>query len=162
MSVSDFAKEELSGPSCEAVFVDCIKIIHPRFDQTIKICNHNTDIDDGTDVFTAWACQHPLVNEIPGQVDKSVLVIDNVTSDISAALKAVAGSSVRPQVIHKLITTDYPAVAERGPTTYFVRKVHVTLFQITAELVLSGYEYDAIPRKKIDPTNFPGAFGVIR
>lgn len=162
MTISSHVKAALSGTVFDEVLIDLLEISHSTFDQTFRICNNNRDIIHGGNTYTAWTFAIPLVNERSGETPRAVLALDNVVQEISQAIKGTAGSRERIAVVHKLVTISHPDTIERGPTTWKIRSLSWNIFQVQAELVLNGYEFDAIPRKKIDPTNFPGAFGVIR
>lgn len=163
MTISSNTKSSLAPPDMTEVLVQLLEISHPTFAHTFRICDHNTDIVHGGNTYTAWAFALPLVSEQPGQLPKPVLIIDSVTTDIARAIKGTAGTKAgRIQVVHKLVTYSHPDTIERGPTTYRIRSVKVDIFKIMADLTLLAVEFDQIPFKKIDPTTFPGAFGVIR
>lgn len=162
MTISPSTKQGMAKPNNPTVYVNLIEISHPRWGSPFRLCDHNTDIVHGGNTYTSWAFLMPLISEVPNDSPQPVLVLDNVVSTIAAAVKQAVGSRNRIQVIHKLVTYDAPDTIERGPVTYKIKAVHVTIFQLTAQLVSKGFEFDAIPRKKIDPTNFPIAFGKIR
>lgn len=163
MTISNNLQSALTQMEMDEVLIQLLEISHPLFASTFRICDHISAITHQGNSYTPWAFRLPLVTEAQGHLPKPTLILDNVTTDISAAIKATVGTKLgRIQVVHKLVTYSHPDTIERGPTTYKIRSLKCTIFNVMAELTLLGVEMDQIPYKKIDPTNFPGAFGVIR
>lgn len=163
MTVDSTLKADVARPQGQQVLIQLLEISHPAWSQTFRICNHNKDIIHGGNTYTAWAFSIPLVSENQGQLPQPALVLDSADPTIAQAIKATAGSKLgRIQVVAKLVTYANPDYVQRGPTTFKVRRVQCNIFQIVAQLTLLSVEFDAIPFKKIDPTNFPGSFGAIR
>lgn len=162
MTISPQMAAGIATPENPEITVQLLEISHSAWGQTYRLCNHNTDIVHNGNTYTAWAFQIPLISEAQGDIPKPALVLDNVSTGIAAAIKAVAGKRERVTVVAKLVSVAQPDYIQRGPTTFRVRSVKCNVFQVVAVLTLLAVEFDAIPRKKIDPTNFPGSFGVIR
>lgn len=161
MTLSDDLMADWTGPNANEVLISLLEISHPSWTETFRLCNHNEDIVHDGHTYTAWSFKLNLPSESQGALPKDAAVIDNVTSDLAVALKRQVGSRTKPTVIRKVVTYNNPNWVERGPTTYQIRRFKVTYFDVTLDLTLNGVEYDALPKKKIDPTNFPGAFGRI-
>lgn len=161
MTISDELKADWTGPDYNEVLVSLVEISHPSWAAPYRLAMHNTDVVHNSQTYTAWSFKLNLPSENQGAIPRDALSLDNVSSEIAASLKSVAGSRTPPTVVRKVIPLSNPNWIERGPTTYTIRKAKSDYFQILADLVLNGFETDAIPRHKIDPTNAPGAFGRI-
>lgn len=163
MTISDETAADLSNPEGEKIFVNLIEISHPAMPSTFRLADTLDDFTSGGLVYVHWDFTLPILSEIRGDLPKPALRFDNTETDITSAIKQYCSSSrIRPTVIHKLVMFDLPDVIERGPTTYKMRKLRVKFDEATAYLTPFSIDIDAIPFKKIDPTNTPGAFGVIR
>jgi len=160
--VSDQTKASLTTQDCDEVFISLLRLSHPVWDADFFLCNNNVDVDDGSQIWTAWPFILPLANERTGEVPKNVLTLGNIDTTVSAAIKKTAGSRSRIQVYHSLVTASRPNVIDRGPIHWVVRNIQCNLRRVIAQLVLSTYDETEIPVKKMDPGNFPGLFGSIK
>lgn len=161
MTISDELMADWTSPNCNEVLVSLLEISHPLWSSPFRLVNHNEDVVHDGDTYSAWSFKLNLPSEAQGALPRDAAVIDNVTSDLAAALKQQVGSRTKPTVTRRVVTVGNPDYVERGPTVYQVRRFKVTYSDVTLDLTLNGVEYDALPKKKIDPTNFPGAFGRI-
>lgn len=160
MPTDDFKTEVFQQDSTE-VFLSVLKIDHADLDEPIRVVNNSQDItstiDDGISPETYIA--FPFVINLPsnktGEISQTTLQIDNISRQISLAIRSISGA---PEVTLWIIIADNPDVIETGPYVFTFTNITYTAFKVSGSLSYEDILNEPFPKQQFTPNKFPAAF----
>ncbi len=193
MPTQDFIDEVYQQDTPE-VFLQILKIDHEDLDEPIRVVNNSTDIIIDIDVegidetYVAFPFKINLPTNIPGEISQTSLEIDNISRQVSLAIRSISSAPtvtmwvvfvktnvlVEPSFVTadlSFITVDvsfaeptpfeegkYPYSVEAGPYIFSFRNITYTAFKVQGALSYEDILNQPYPKQKFTPNKFPAAF----
>lgn len=154
MTVSSDGRAELYAAQSAEVWVQLLTIDHDDLATPIRLCNNNEDIVSDGETFTAWGFPPILPVSTEGELPAVELAIDNVTRELTIALRAITTP----------ITVTLEVIRASDPDTvevqyvYESRSIRYADDSVRIELGSEALMSERIPGDTYTRTTNPGLF----
>lgn len=146
-------------PDSGEVGIMLLDIAHPSF-STYHICNNNEDITSNGVLYSAYAFDIALVDEIEGEIPGQHLVIDNTDPSIFEAIRR-SDSTQDITITQQFVTASEPNTNQLSRSiVYKVAEIEVDENVIQASLILAVVNQESVPYFTACPAFWPGLFSV--
>lgn len=151
-------------PDGTEIGIMLLEIAHPSFSQTYRVCNNNenitSNVSGSSQVYSAYAFDIALVDEIEGEIPGQHVVIDNTDPSIFEAIRR-SDSTRDITITQYFVTASEPNTNQLSRAiVYKVAEIEVDENVISASLVLAVVNQESVPYFSACPAFWPGLFSV--
>jgi len=140
----------------EEIFLMCLRLEHPSFDEPLLVVQNNRDVERHEGTFKASFFELSLPEDAPDVVPQVNLTVDNVDRSITDAIRNLTG---RVKIVMDVVLASSPNTVEAGPFEFYMLSAMYNAQSVQATL---GFEDDILnmvfPKGKYTPANSPGLF----
>lgn len=137
------------------VFLTLLVIDHADLATPIRVVNNNTSVMSGGYTYTPFPFRVDFPQDSPDELPSVQLQIDNVSRDITVAIRTITG---RPSATLYVVLASSPDTIDYGPVVCSITNVSVTDTLITAAMGGEDMLNTRYPKDLITPQTLPGLF----
>lgn len=154
-SLSSTMNGAIHGAQTEQVYIWLLTVTHADLVTPLRYTNNNENVVSGGDTYTAHPFEVTLADERDDAPPEIELVIDNVSQEPLATLRALA---TPPTVTIEIALASAPSTIEIGPIDSLLRGAQYDGFSIRGTLAFEPVLLEPYPGYVFDPRNFPALF----
>lgn len=145
----------IQAQETDEAFIVLLTIDHDDFVSPIRVSSDGVDTDSGGDTFIAFPFDISLPSDKDGETPKLLLVIDNVSREITAALRTITSP---PTIIMEIVLQSDPDTIEATFLDFTMRNVDYNVLTVSGQLNLEALEIEPYPKDRFVQSKFPGLF----
>ena len=157
-ALSNPAVASLMAEATREIWLRLLTISHADWPTPIRLVDDTVDIVSRGTTFTAYGFEIAPAPEVPDQLPRIEMVVDNVGQLLTAALESLQSP---PTVMIEIIMASSPDTLERGPWVYQVNQIQYDASHVRAELNYEPLVAEPFPWLRFTPTKFPGLFNAV-
>jgi hypothetical protein len=148
----------LYAPSTDRVLIDLITITHAELGAPVRICTDMVAMVSRGHTYMALPVSISMPNDTEGEPPRVVLVVDNVSRELVAAVRSI---ETPPVVTVETVIASAPNIVELGPFVYEADQVELDKFELRLDLALEALQREPYPAPIFNPAAFPLIFNAV-
>ena len=136
-------------------FLYLITITHASLGATLRYARNNADVVSRGNTFVAFPFDVALADERHDQAPELQLILDNVTREPLATLRAL---TTPPTVMLEVVSINAPDTVEISTPNVKLRNVRADARELTGTLSFEDLLEEPYPGYSFNPVDFPAAF----
>lgn len=154
-TLSATARAAVHGPQTGEVFLVLLVISHASLSPSLYFVNNLTDITTGGHTYKAYPFSIEIPEESDGAPPQVTLAIDNVSREITDAIRSLATA---PTVTMTIILASSPATVEAGPFVMTLQDASMDAFVVTGRLGCERVLTEPYPGGNFNAADWPALF----
>lgn len=155
MSETDLKRSAFAADT-DDVWLVLLTITHPDITDPIRVVNNVVNVTSRGDEFIAYAFDLILPDSRDESPPRARLSIDNVSTDISAAIRSM--TQTPPSVTIEVIRAAAPDTVERTFDFFKMRNIKWDAGKVSGDLTVEDFMSEPYPALVFSPAYFPGLF----
>jgi hypothetical protein len=155
MPVSQAVRDAVFAPETAEAFIILLTIEHESLSEPIRVCNNTESIWSNGVEYIPLPFEISLPDETDDEVPSTKLVIDNLSQEITKAIRSI---STKPAITLELIGTGQPDIPIWGPSTFDLMDAEYDINAVTGTLGFNPYLSAPWPAWTFNPQDFPAVF----
>ena len=154
-TLSTAALKAVYAQDTSDAFIVLLTIDHENLADPVRVCSNALTITSRGDDYIAFPFELILPDETENQSPRARLVIDNVSQEISVALKQIDSA---PSVKIEIIRAADADVVEAVFPDFKLTNVKYDALTVQGDLTLEDFTAEPYPATVFSPSVFPGIF----
>lgn len=155
-AVSQQALQALLAQATSEVFIPCLRIDHPAFDEPIRLAYNTETVHRADGDYLPYAFQIKLPDQLEDSIPSVQVIVDNTDLAVNDAIRTLVGA---PDVRFEVVLASSPDTIEAGPFDFKLQQATADADTISGALGLDADVFSQqFPGQNYSPVNSKGLY----
>lgn len=154
-TTSALFREAITAQETDQVFLVLITIAHEELEDDIRVVVNMENITSRGQLYVAYPVDVELPSENEDSPPQARLTIDNISTEITRAVRAIRSA---PVVTIEIVLADTPDLVEASFPTFYMQGVSYDKLTVSGTLTVDDFTTEPYPSLTFNPAQFPGLF----